>query len=144
MKRIALVSTLVSTLAALFSMAAHAHSHMEKSDPANGSVLTTAPASFTLEFSHPVRMTSVTIQKGEGKSEAVSGAPQEAAAKVTIPAPKLSPGSYVVTWRAVSSDNHIASGKLQFTISADKAAASPTPAPTSSSKPSAPSKPPGV
>ncbi|MEP7243499.1 MAG: copper resistance CopC family protein [Gammaproteobacteria bacterium] len=126
MKRIALFST----LAALFSLTAHAHSHMEKSDPANGSVLATAPASFTLEFSHPVRVTSVTIQKGEGKSEAVTGAPQEAAAKVTIPAPKLSPGSYVVTWRAVSSDNHISSGKLQFTIGTDKAAGSSAPAPT--------------
>lgn len=113
---------LFTMVAALFSISAHAHSHLAKSNPADGSVIAAAPATLALEFSHPVRVTALTIQKADGKSEPLSPVPQEAATKVSVPSPKLSPGKYVVSWRAVSSDNHVMSGKIQFTISPDEAA----------------------
>jgi copper transport protein len=108
-------------LSALISISAHAHAHLEKSNPADGSVITSAPANFALEFEHPVRVTALTIQKEDGKSEPLTPVPQEATTKVSVPAPKLSAGKYVVSWRAVSSDNHIMSGKIQFTIAPENA-----------------------
>ena len=116
MKRLALVTALVT----VFAIPAYAHTHLEKSVPANGSTVATAPASVDLEFAHPVRVTALTIQKGEAKGEPLGPLPQDAATKISVPAPKLAPGAYVVNWRAVSSDNHVMSGKIQFTIAPAK------------------------
>jgi methionine-rich copper-binding protein CopC len=112
MKRFALTTA----LGVLFSVAAYGHSHLEKSTPADGSVLTTAPANIVLDFEHPVRVTALSIQKGDGQSEPVASVPETTGTKISVPAPKLAPGKYIVTWRAVSSDKHVMSGKIQFTV----------------------------
>jgi hypothetical protein len=52
--------------------------------------------------------------------------PPEALREVTAVPPKLSPGAYVVNWRAVGADGHVMSGKVRFTVSADGATAAAT------------------
>ena len=44
---------------------------------------------------------------------------QATATEVTVHAPTLAPGKYVVTWRAMGGDSHIMTGEVHFTISAD-------------------------
>ncbi|HEV7714609.1 MAG TPA: copper resistance CopC family protein [Steroidobacteraceae bacterium] len=107
---------LCTAVALLFSVTAYGHSHLEKSTPAEGSVLTTAPANFVLNFEHPVRVTALSIQKGDGQSEPVGPVPETTGTQISVPAPKLVPGKYTVSWRAVSSDKHVMSGKIQFTL----------------------------
>ena len=105
---------------ALLSLAAgaQAHTRLEASVPAEGSVVTASPSNIVLNFSAPARVTVLTLQK-EGESEQkLSPLPTDMAPQVSVPAPKLAPGAYVVTWRVVSDDNHVMSGKLHFTVAA--------------------------
>jgi methionine-rich copper-binding protein CopC len=106
------------------STLAHAHTHLKESQPADGSVLNVAPVSIALTFSQPARITALTLQKdGEGEQK-LAPLPTIAAVQVSVPTGKLAPGKYVVTYRVLSADNHIISGKLHFTV--DPNAASST------------------
>ncbi len=44
--------------------AVFAHAHLEKSVPAEGSVLKTGPQEIVLTFAEPVRITALSLQKG--------------------------------------------------------------------------------
>ena len=48
---------------ALLPLGAEAHAHLVQSTPADGSELTPAPASFTLQFNEPARLTALNIKK---------------------------------------------------------------------------------
>jgi methionine-rich copper-binding protein CopC len=97
---------------------AQAHTHLKDAVPAAGSTVKASPDHITLTFSEPARLTALTIQKEGGEEQKIAALPADAAAKVSVPAPKLAPGKYTVNWRVVSGDNHIMSGKLHFTIAA--------------------------
>jgi copper resistance protein C len=111
---------IASLTAAGLLLTAHAwaHTHLAKSDPADGSVLAKAPEHIALQFEHPVRITELTIQKGTEKGEKLlSSLPEAPTDKINAAAPKLTAGAYVVSWRAVGSDGHVMSGKVRFTVS---------------------------
>lgn len=106
----------------LLSTAALAHTHLVKSDPADGSVLAQPPEHVSLQFGHAVRVTQFDIQKGDEKSQQLlTPLPEKAGVEISAVAPKLSPGAYVVSWRAVSNDGHVMNGKVRFTVGAGKA-----------------------
>jgi methionine-rich copper-binding protein CopC len=100
----------------LATAGADAHSHLKGSVPAEGSVVNVAPANIVLKFSQAAKLTSVTLQRDGGAEQKLTPPPGAAAAEISVPTPKLEPGKYVVTYRVVSDDNHVMSGKLQFTI----------------------------
>ena len=104
--------------AALLSLAsaAHAHSHLKSSMPADGSTVM-APKQIMLMFSAAARVTALTIQKDGEAEQKLAPLPSEPAAHVMVRAPKLTPGKYTVTYRILSNDNHVMSGKLHFTVS---------------------------
>lgn len=111
------MSVLWSGLAlATFVSVGFAHAHLQKSMPADGSVITTAPAALVLNFSEAARLTAAWIQKGEGAKEKLSPLPQTPATEVSVPLPQLGPGTYVVSWRAFSADGHVMPGQLRFTV----------------------------
>lgn len=95
---------------------AQAHTQLKEAVPAQGSTVKTAPEHIMLTFSAPVRVTAMAIQKEGEQEQKLSPLPPAAAAHVMAPAPKLSPGAYVVSWRVVSADNHVMSGKLHFRV----------------------------
>jgi methionine-rich copper-binding protein CopC len=124
----------VAALLVLLTPHAFAHTHLAKSDPADGSVVAKAPELITLQFEHAVRVTEFTIQKGAEKGDGLlKPLPQEPVQKITGTPPKLTAGAYIVNWRAVGSDGHVMSGKVRFTVSPDGAAASAKPADSSAS-----------
>ena len=95
-----------------------AHTHLEKSTPAENSVVATAPSQLALHFSEPTRLTAVSIQKdGDKESMHISALPAKASEDVSVPLEPLDPGKYTVTWRAIGGDNHVMSGALHFTVS---------------------------
>ena len=106
------------TTAALLacSALAESHTHLEGAQPAEGSVVATAPANIVLKFSEAARVTALTVQKDGEAEQKLAPLPTAASEQVSVPAPKLAPGKYVVNWRVVSADNHVMSGKLHFTI----------------------------
>jgi methionine-rich copper-binding protein CopC len=105
----------------LFASAAQAHSHLESSTPKEGSTVTAAPSSIELKFSEAVRVTALSIQKGEEKPRPLSPLPDKPTEKVSVAVPALDPGKYAVNYRVVSDDNHIMAGTLHFTVSASQA-----------------------
>ena len=108
---------LLSAVAMLFCFgAAQAHTHLQSSMPADQAVLASAPAEIMLHFSEASRLTSLSIQKEGGQEQKIAALPKTASAAVKVPLTPLSPGKYTVNWRAVGGDNHVMSGKLQFTV----------------------------
>lgn len=95
-----------------------AHTHLEKTLPTDGATLSSAPGELTFQFSEPTRLTATTLQKqGETQGVALKSAAATSMKNVavTLPSP-LTPGTYVVSWRALGADNHVMSGKFRFTI----------------------------
>jgi len=117
----------LAALGALLTTSAFAHTHLAKSEPADGSTLAKAPEHIALQFEHPVRVTEFTIQKGTEKSEKLlASLPEAPGENISAAAPKLTAGAYVVNWRAVSSDGHVMSGKVRFTVAPASASSKPT------------------
>lgn len=102
-----------------FAGPAHAHAALKSSVPAAASV-GAAPSRLTLEFSHPVRLTSLALTGGQG-TLAVTPLPKASAARIEVAAPKLAAGDYELAWRAVGSDGHVMNGRYKFTIRAPTA-----------------------
>ena len=120
------MKTLVGFLAlALFSTAsAYAgDTQLVESTPANDSTVSSAPAAFVFNFSKPVRFHNLEIKKDDGKSTPVGNLPTAHAASLTVTAPSLSPGHYVLDWRVFTDESTALRGRLRFTVSAEGVAA---------------------
>ena len=100
---------------------AFAHAKLLKSDPVEGSTVKAAPTRFVLTFGEPAKLTTLTLQKGTETAQKIGPLPTEASAEISVPAPKLEPGKYVLAWRAVGNDSHVVPGKLTFTVGATPA-----------------------
>jgi methionine-rich copper-binding protein CopC len=113
---------LLSGLAlAAFGVAANAHAHLQKSNPADNSVITTSPSNLVLNFSEAARLTVLSIQKDSEPAQNLKPLPTTAAQQISVSLPQLTPGTYSVSWRVVSEDGHVMAGALHFTLAADRA-----------------------
>lgn len=111
------LSTIALTLiAALLVQAAQAHAHLEKSTPAEGSTLVTAPTAIEMTFSEPARLTALSIQRGQEPKQTIKELPTAVDRMQRIALPMLAPGAYTLSWRAVAADGHVSSGAVHFTI----------------------------
>ncbi len=122
MKVLALLSGLAL---ATFGVTAGAHAHLQKASPADGSVVRTSPSNVVLNFSEAARLTAAAIQKGDQPRQKLKPLPGTAARQISVPLPRLTPGSYSVSWRVVSADGHVMSGTLRFTLVSGRAAEQP-------------------
>lgn len=120
-----IVSLVFGLALAAFGVAANAHAHLQKSSPADGSVITTSPPDLVLNFLEAARLTALTIQKGNEPPQNLKPLPITAAQQIAVPLPALTPGTYSVSWRVLSGDGHVMAGTLHFTLSADHAADHP-------------------
>ncbi len=93
-----------------------AHTHLVKSIPVNGSTLAVSPSRFVLTFAEPAKLTTLSLQKDAEPAQKMGPLPTSPATEVSIPAPQLAPGRYVLAWRAVGDDGHVMPGKLSFTV----------------------------
>lgn len=98
---------------------ASAHASLVSTDPAEGAVLPEAPDEVTLTFDEAVSVVDDGVEAYDATGEPLD---VEAAARdevVTAGLPDdLDDGTYVVTWRVVSSDGHPIAGSLTFHIGA--------------------------
>jgi methionine-rich copper-binding protein CopC len=74
-----------------------------------------------LNFSEAARLTVLSIQKDSEPKQDLKPLPTAAAQQISIPLPALTPGTYSVSWRAVSDDGHVMPGTLHCTLAADHA-----------------------
>jgi copper transport protein len=103
---------------------AFAHAKLVKADPADGSTVKVVPTKFVLTFGEPAKLTALSLQKDSEPPRKIGPLPTDASAEISIPAPKLAPGKYVLSWRVVGDDGHVLPGKLSFTVGASPAATS--------------------
>ncbi|SEC22006.1 copper resistance CopC/CopD family protein [Streptomyces melanosporofaciens] len=122
----AICGTLLAALLCALSVgasSASAHAALTSTDPADGSVVKTAPREVTLNFSEGVLLSGDSVRvldpKGKrvdtGKTAHVGGKSSTAAAELHSGLPD---GTYTVAWKAVSEDSHPVSGAFTFSIGA--------------------------
>jgi methionine-rich copper-binding protein CopC len=103
----------------LWPLAAVAHAHLVQALPADGSVIGTPPAQFSLKFSEAATLTALSLHKqGEPQPQKIAPLPATASAQINIPAPPLAPGIYELSYRLISADGHVMGGSVHFTIAA--------------------------
>ncbi|NGO09041.1 copper resistance protein CopC/CopD [Streptomyces sp. HC44] len=123
-----------AVLALLFGGAgsASAHAILTRSDPADVSVLKTAPKQITLAFSETVSFSGASLRVLSPKNVRVDRGPVTHAdgkrdtARVLL-AGKLPEGTYTVSWRVISADSHPVSGAFTFSIGTPSAATAAVP-----------------
>jgi methionine-rich copper-binding protein CopC len=116
------ILSLLSGLALVaFGVTANAHAHLQKSSPADNSVITTSPSNLVLNFSEAAQLTALSIQKDGEPAQNLKPLPSTAAQQISVPLPQLTSGTYSVGWRVVSADGHVMAGALHFTLAADRA-----------------------
>ena len=69
-----------------------------------------------LSFSEAARITAMSLQRNGEAPRKLTSLPAEKAARITVPLPKLAPGRYTLSWRAVGEDSHVVPGTLHFTV----------------------------
>lgn len=107
---------------------ATAHSGLESSNPADGSVVTEAPAAITLTFNEPLLddADSISLNAADG-TNITSAKVQPNGSSIELPWPaELSAGAYQAAFRVVSADGHPVTGAISFTYAPAESAASPS------------------
>jgi methionine-rich copper-binding protein CopC len=99
---------------------AFAHATLQKTVPQAGGTVSVAPAELRLDFSEAIepRFTQVVVSAASGAPVAVGSLHVDPAnaRRLLVPVPKLVPGTYSVSWRAVSVDTHRTHGTYRFTV----------------------------
>ncbi|MER7463379.1 copper resistance protein CopC [Streptomyces sp. NPDC097981] len=131
--------TVLALVAALFALVlggavpAYAHAGLSGSDPADGSVLKTAPQQVTLTFTESVGFTEDSLRVLSPDNERVNPRParhvdgKDNTAGVEL-SDKLPQGTYTVAWRVVSADGHPISGAFVFSVGKPSGTAAVVPA----------------
>ena len=99
----------------LSAVQTHAHTYLSESTPADEAVVAVAPQEIVLGFSEAVTLTAVSIREGGGAEQPLEF-PRETDERFAVSVSDLSPGEYIVSWRAVGADTHIVSGEFRFTV----------------------------
>jgi copper resistance protein C len=103
----------------LSAATAFAHSFLVDASPSAKDHVATSPKLVKLRFGGGVEpaYSSISILDSTGKL-VVEGAKgvQDKPRELTLDAPELAVGSYVVKFRVLSSDGHIVEGKYEFTV----------------------------
>jgi methionine-rich copper-binding protein CopC len=113
---------ILATLILLASSPVMAHAMLEEATPPVGSTVQTAPAAISLNFSEAVepRFSKVAVTGADGAKADQADlhtSPGDAHTLVLDLKPLL-PGTYFVTWHAVSVDTHKTQGTYHFTVGA--------------------------
>jgi methionine-rich copper-binding protein CopC len=116
-------------LLALFSGSAAyaARTELVKSTPQDDSVSDTAPSAFVLEFTEAVALHQAYIKKDNDREKPLRNLPNNNAKAITIPAPSLAAGHYVLEWSVFTHENIVLHGRIRFTVSGAAVAAASTP-----------------
>lgn len=117
----ALLAVLLAAAFAVVGWAAPASAHatLVSSDPAEGAVLTQSPGQVTFTFDEPVQLVPGGLLAFDARGEQVDVEASASGALVKGDLPDtLGDGTYVITWRVVSSDGHPIAGSLTFHIGA--------------------------
>lgn len=118
MKSIMLYSAILALALTSTTGGAGAHSIKEATQPADGAVLDTSPATIGMLFDMPMRVTLISLTDQDGaahdlaRSDNMLPVSEFSAEPATLPA-----GQYKVDWRGLADDGHPMQGTFSFEIS---------------------------
>ena len=119
LRRMIAACSIAATSIVLMSGPASAHAALESSTPSDGARVPQAPAAIDLAFSEKVTVDPGAIRVTNTSGERVDKADARTTTNGThigVSLKDLSPGTYVVSWRAVSDDSHPVSGTITFDV----------------------------
>lgn len=118
--RVVLALVVGLLVAAAGTSPAAAHAQLIESDPADGSVVATAPEEVTLTFNEPVRLERARLFAADGTELDVDARSSDSVVTV-VPSEELGEGTIVVSWELESADGHVVSGAISFSVGAPTA-----------------------
>jgi len=97
-----------------------AHAFLDHANPAVGSTVPTAPETVTMWFTQELEPAFTTATVTDASGNSVDTGPARIDPKdpteLRVALKKLSPGTYTVSWRALSVDTHTTTGHFTFEI----------------------------
>jgi copper resistance protein C len=101
---------------------AWAHAFLDHATPAVGSTVPSAPAAVTMWFTQQLEPAFTTATVTDASGNTVDASPAQVDPKdpmvLRVALKKLSPGTYTVSWHALSVDTHTTTGHFTFTVGA--------------------------
>jgi methionine-rich copper-binding protein CopC len=99
---------------------AYAHAHLERSNPAAGSAVATAPKEIVLWFTEALEpnFSGIVVQddKGAAMEDGTASLNPGNSAELRVAVKPLPPGTYKVIWHALSVDTHRTQGDFTFRV----------------------------
>jgi len=112
-----LVALAAFVLPAICTEPALAHASVVSTSIAENARIAAAPETFTLEFSAPVGLASVTLINAEGVDVPLAfQSRRQMAVRHTLALPTLPAGGYTLSWRTIARDGHAMAGSLHFVV----------------------------
>ena len=97
-----------------------AHAFLDHASPAVGSTVPTAPEAVTMWFTQELEPAFTTATVTDASGNTVDAGPAQVDPKdpteLRVALKKLSPGTYTVSWHALSVDTHTTTGHFTFTV----------------------------
>lgn len=97
-----------------------AHAFLDHATPAVGSTVPRAPEAVTLWFTQQLEPAFTTATVIDASGNTVDAGPAQVDSKeptvLRVALKKLSPGTYTVSWHALSVDTHTTTGHFTFTV----------------------------
>jgi hypothetical protein len=105
---------------------AQAHDVLVATSPEDGSIIRASPSNVELTFNNAVqnRFAQVAVVDSDRQGYQL-GTPRVIGSTVTQPINELPDGTYLVSYRVISSDGHPVSGTFSFTVAGSGVAATP-------------------
>ena len=118
--RMILAASVLAGAVTLGARAVQAHAFLDHASPAVGSTVPTAPETVTMWFTQELEPAFTTATVTDGSGNTVDAGPAQVDPKeptlLRVAVKKLSPGTYTVSWRALSVDTHTTTGHFTFEI----------------------------
>ena len=103
-------------ISVLLPLLAFAHTGVSSSTPKNGAELTESPAFIEIQFHEGAKLTSLIVVGADKQQRKLTFVASDKPNAYRVNQPKLGAGQNEVQWKALSSDGHVATGKLTFTV----------------------------
>ena len=118
--RMILTTSVLAGAVTLGAPAAQAHAFLDHASPAVGSTVPTAPETVTMWFTQELEPAFTTATVTDASGNSVDTGPAQVDPKdpteLRVALKKLSPGTYTVSWHALSVDTHTTTGHFTFEI----------------------------
>jgi copper resistance protein C len=118
--RMILATSVLAGAVTLGAPGVQAHAFLDHASPAVGSTVPTAPETVTMWFTQELEPAFTTATVTDASGNTVDTGPARVDPKdpteLRVALKKLSPGTYTVSWHALSVDTHTTTGHFTFEI----------------------------